>query len=47
MYIDDGIVVAQGFERTSKCSSIVRESLEAAGFVCNAEKCHWVPQQMG
>ena len=47
VYIDDGIIVAQNFEKALWCSKVVQESLEAAGFVTSPDKCHWDPQHTG
>lgn len=47
VYIDDGIVVAQGRDRARHCSQIIKDTLDAAGFVTNPAKCQWVPQCSG
>ena len=47
VYIDDGLIMASGFERALKDSNFVRDSLESAGLVINIEKSNWMPQQRG
>ena len=47
VYLDDGIIITAGFEKACLHSSLVRESLESAGFVVNAAKSHWEPQRGG
>lgn len=47
VFIDDGIIVANGLIRAQHDSARVRESLEAAGFVINVEKSLWEPKQRG
>ena len=46
VYIDDGIIVAPGLKQARECSTVVRETLEAAGFVTNQAKCNWEPAQV-
>ena len=45
LYIDDGIVRAQGKEEANRESKVVKDSLEAAGLVVNKEKSCWAPSQ--
>ena len=45
LYIDDGIVMAQGREEANTESKVVKDSLEAAGLVGNEEKSCWAPSQ--
>ena len=45
LYIDDGIVMAQGREEANTESKVVRDSLEPAGLVVNEEKSCWAPSQ--
>ena len=43
LYIDDGIVVASGFEHATAVSKIVRDVLNKAGLVLNTEKSNFLP----
>ena len=45
LYINDGIVRAQGREEANTESKVVKDSLEAAGLVVNKEKSCWAPIQ--
>ena len=47
VYLDDGIIAANGRSKAQKDSDFVKESLANAGFVVNAEKSHWTPSQRG
>ena len=43
IYLDDGIVAVQGFERALHESMLVKGDLEKAGLVVNVEKSEWTP----
>ena len=43
MYIDDGICISTGLNRTTRNAKFVRDTLKRAGLVANAEKCSWDP----
>ena len=47
MYLDDGIIALANLDRACASSSLVRESLELAGFVVNATKSHWETKHVG
>ena len=47
IYLDDGLGSRPDFLSASAASSIQQEDLAQAGFVCNEEKSHWVPMQVG
>jgi len=43
VYLDDGIVAVQGFERALHEGLLVKEDLEKVGLVVNLEKTQWTP----
>ena len=43
VYLDDGIVAAEGRVAALKASNRVKEDLSKAGFVTHIEKSHWEP----
>jgi len=46
IYLDDGIVSVKGEHQAREASAQVRDDLEKAGFIVNAEKSSWVPSQI-
>ena len=46
VHIDDGIIVAPGLKQVRECSTVVRKTLEATGFVTNQAKCNCEPAQV-
>ena len=47
LYIDDGLVMSKGTDKSIHDSSFIRNSLDLAGFVVNSEKTHWEPKHNG
>ena len=47
LYIDDGLVMSKGADRSIHDSSFIRNSLDLAGFIVNSEKTHWEPKHNG
>lgn len=45
VYIDDGLLLASGFEQAMAYRDVVKHTLHAAGFITNNEKCQWEPKQ--
>ena len=45
VYLDDGIVAANGMEAAERASVIVRQDLADAGFLAHEGKSQWVPSQ--
>ena len=45
LYIDDGIIMAQGENEATTVGRYIKELLEAARLVVNEEKSHWEPSQ--
>ena len=45
LYIDDGIIMAQGEDDAATRGRDIKKSLEAAGLVVNEEKSHCEPSQ--
>ena len=41
MYVDDGILATAGLDKAQANVCVVRESLESARFLVNADKSHW------
>lgn len=50
VYIDDGIVVAKGFDEASRVSGVIKDILLHAGLVLNMDKTHksrLLPSKLG
>ena len=45
VYLDDGIVAANGMESVRRASEMVKQDLARAGFVAHKEKSQWTPSQ--
>jgi hypothetical protein len=45
LYLDDGIIIADTFEKAKQYGGIVKHDLEQAGFVINEQKSCWDPTQ--
>ena len=45
VYLDDGIVAANGMEAARRASEMVKQDLARAGFVAHKEKSQWTPSQ--
>ena len=47
IYLDDGLLAAHGFEKTSKIATEAEQDLVKAGLTVNKIKSHLTPQQIG
>ena len=45
VYLDDGIVAANGLEAAERASVMVKQDLARAGFIAHKEKSQWTPSQ--
>ena len=45
LYLDDGIVAAEGLDKANQASGRVRQDLASAGFIANEQKSQWNPVQ--
>ena len=45
VYLDDGIVAANGMEAAERASVMVKQDLAMAGFIAHKEKSQWTPAQ--
>ena len=45
VYLDDGIVAANGIEAARRASEMVKQDLAKAGFIAHKEKSQWTPSQ--